>query len=61
MEEQASNSLFLLYAASGFGSCIWMLLLIYNVIMLFGFMREDTDGEAASAMSKAAWAIGFLE
>ena len=60
MEEGAATGFFLLYAASGFGSCIWFLLMFYNLISLIQFMRSDTDGETASGLSKAAWAVGFL-
>ena len=60
MEEQAGNAFFLLYASSGFGSCIWFLLMFYNLIALIQYMRSDTDGETASGLSKAAWAVGFF-
>ncbi len=60
MEEQAATGFFVLYAALGFGSCVWFLLMFYNLISLVGYMRTDTDGETASGLSKAAWAIGFF-
>jgi hypothetical protein len=60
MEEEAANEFFLLWVSSGMGSCIWMILVFYNLISLVGFMRSDTGGESASGLSKAAWAIGFF-
>jgi hypothetical protein len=60
MEEEAANGFFLLYVSSGMGSCIWMILVFYNLISLVGFMRSDTGGESASVLSKLAWAVGFF-
>jgi hypothetical protein len=48
-----------LYVGSFLGSCMWMALLGYNAMGLFSFMREDTEGEVASPLAKAAWAISF--
>lgn len=55
----AGGSFVMLYAMSGVGSCIGILIALYNLIMVIGFMREQTDG-AASAMSKASWGVGCL-
>ncbi len=60
MEAEAANAMFFTYAAVGLGSCIGFLLLAYNVVGLISYLREDTGGESASALAKAAWAIGFL-
>ena len=54
MEEEAANGFFLLWVSSGMGSCIWVILVIYNLISLIGHMRADHDGETASGLSKAA-------
>ena len=60
MEEEAANGFFLLWVSSGMGSCIWVILVIYNLISLIGHMRADHDGETASGLSKGAWAVGFF-
>lgn len=56
----AANSFFFMYVAGTMGSCIGILLFLYNVVGVISFLREDTGGESASMLSKAAWAIGFL-
>lgn len=58
--EDAANSLFFIYVAGTLGSCIGILLFLYNVVGVVSFLREDTGGESASMLSKGAWAIGFL-
>ena len=55
-----ANSFFFMYVAGTLGSCVGALLFLYNVVGLVSFMREDTGGESASMLAKAAWAIGFL-
>jgi len=60
MEEEAANGFFLLWVSSGLGSCIWIILVFYNLISLISHMRADYDGESASALSKIAWAVGFF-
>ncbi len=55
-----SSALFLTYVSLFMGSCMWFILVFYNLAGLFSYSREDTDGESASAMAKMAWAIGFL-
>ena len=57
--EAAANPYFFAYVSGILGSCGFMILVLYNLIGLIGFLREDTT-EKASGLSKAAWAIGFL-
>lgn len=54
------DNLFFLYATAGLSSCMWMVLFLYNLVGVISFMREDTGGESASMLSKAAWALGFF-
>ena len=58
--EADGSALFLTYISLFMGSCMWFILVVYNLAGLFSYSREDTDGESASGMAKAAWAIGFL-
>ena len=58
--EADGSALFLTYISLFLGSCVGFILLLNNLAGLFSYSREDTDGESASAMAIAAWAIGFL-
>ncbi len=61
MEAEAADtgSFFILSLFGGVGSCVVMLLAVYNIIALVGVMRSDDEG-AASAMAKGAWGVGCL-
>ena len=54
-----SANLVLLYLAGGVGSCLGMLLLLYNLVAAVLFLREDTE-ESSSGLAKAAWGLGLL-
>lgn len=53
-----ANALFL-YVSSGIGSCMGLILLLYNVVVALLFMREETEG-SSSGLAKASWALGLL-
>ena len=55
----ASANLTVLWLASGFGSCLWFVMLGYNAVALVGYLRYKGD-DVASGLSKGAWALGFL-
>lgn len=59
MDAGSANAFFFLYVGAFFGSCMGLFLLLYNVVGLVGFLRED-NVEPASALAKAAWAVGLL-
>jgi len=48
-----------LYVAAGLGSCVGLVLLMYNVVAAVLFMREEGDG-VSSGLAKAAWATGVF-
>ena len=52
------TSYVLAYIGGGIGWCVIMLLILLNLWNLISMMREKSD-ESASAMAKAAWAVGF--
>ncbi len=54
-----SANLIFIYVASGIGSCLGLILLLYNVVAAILFMREQTDG-TSSGLAKATWALGLL-
>ncbi len=54
-----SGNLVLLYLAGGVGSCLGMLLLLYNLVAAVLFLREETEG-SSSGLAKAAWALGLV-
>lgn len=54
-----SGNLVLLYLTGGVGSCLGMILLLYNLVAAVLFLREDTE-EGSSGMAKAAWAVGLM-
>lgn len=53
------TNFFFMYVTGLLGSCMSMILLVYNLVGLISYMREDTGGEKASGLAKAAWFIGF--
>lgn len=59
MDGSSANAFFFLYVTGFFGSCMGLFLLLYNVVGLVGFLREDNT-EPASGLAKAAWAVGFF-
>jgi len=57
--EAVANSWFFLYGSAFLGSCLFGVLVLYNIVGAIGFMREDTGGESSSALAKAAWLVGL--
>lgn len=57
--EPASAGWVVIGLAGGLGSCLWSVMILYNIGALIGVMRDKGD-EASSALSKAAWAVGFF-
>lgn len=57
-EELMANLLFM-YVSGGLGSCMGLILLLYNVVAALLFMREETEGNS-SGLAKASWALGLL-
>ena len=53
-------NLIFLYVSAGIGSCLSMILLLYNVVAGVLFLREDTGDERAGGLAKAAWALGLV-
>jgi len=54
-----SGNLILVYVTGGIGSCVGMLVLVYNLVAAILFLREETDGRS-SGLAKAAWALGLF-
>lgn len=52
-------SMFIFGLSASVGSCIFLLLVLYNLVALIGVMRSD-DEVGASGLAKAAWGVGFL-
>ena len=59
MPEEAAPSMIPFAVGMSSVSCLMILLWLYNIVVLIGFAREESD-EAASGLSKAAWAISLL-
>ena len=57
--EAEAPSLIPIYAGSGSIVCIASVLLLYNLIVLVGQIRQKSD-EAVSGMAKAAWALSVV-
>lgn len=55
----AASGLVALYVSATLGSCLWFIMLAYNVGALFSFIRNKGD-DKPSGLSMAAWAVGFL-
>ncbi|HHO50982.1 MAG TPA: hypothetical protein ENK18_08955 [Deltaproteobacteria bacterium] len=55
---QSANLVFL-WVSAGLGSCLGLILLLYNIVAAVLFMREETEG-TSSGLAKAAWALGIV-
>lgn len=55
----AASGFVALYVSATLGSCLWFIMLMYNIGALFSFLRNKSD-EKPSGLSMAAWAVGFL-
>src|SRR5687767_4152456 len=53
-----SNPVFL-YFTGGIGSCVGFLVVLYNLMAIVLYQREDTEGRS-SALALTAWGIGML-
>ncbi|MEQ1503146.1 MAG: hypothetical protein ABMB14_12990 [Myxococcota bacterium] len=49
----------LLYFTGGIGSCMLVLVVLYNLVAVALYLREETEGRS-SAMAIVAWAMGVL-
>lgn len=52
-------NLVFLYLTGGIGSCVGVVVVLYNLIAAALYMREETEGRS-SAMAITSWAIGML-
>lgn len=52
-------NLVFLYLTGGIGSCVGIVVVLYNLIAAALYMREETEGRS-SAMAITSWAIGML-
>jgi hypothetical protein len=52
-------NLVFLYLTGSMGSCVGVLVLLYNLISVVLYLREETEGRS-SGVAIAAWAIGVL-
>ena len=48
-----------LYLTGGIGSCVGVVVVLYNLIAAALYMREETEGRS-SALAITSWAIGML-
>jgi hypothetical protein len=54
-----SGNAILMYVSGGLGSCLGVVVLLYNLVTALLFLREETEG-TSSGLAKAAWALGLL-
>lgn len=54
-----SVNLVFLYFTAGMGSCVSLLVALYNLIAVALYLREDTEGHS-SGLALAAWTFGVL-
>ncbi|MEQ1566575.1 MAG: hypothetical protein ABMA64_13115 [Myxococcota bacterium] len=54
-----STNWILLYFTGGLGSCVGVLVVLYNLVAVVLYLREETEGNS-SALALTAWAIGVL-
>ena len=54
-----SGNAILLWVSGGMGSCVGLVVLLYNLVTAVLFLREETEG-TSSGLAKAAWALGLL-
>jgi hypothetical protein len=48
-----------LYLTGGIGSCVGVVVILYNLVAVALYVREETEGRS-SAMAIISWAIGVL-
>lgn len=53
-----TNPIFL-YFTGGIGSCVGVLVVLYNLVAVVLYLREETDGRS-SGVALTSWAIGTL-
>lgn len=54
-----SSNFVLLYLTGGIGSCVGLVVVLYNLVAAVLYMREETEGRSSS-VAITAWAIGVL-
>ena len=54
-----SGNAILMYVSGGMGSCVGVVVLLYNLVTAVLFLREETEG-TSSGLAKASWALGLL-
>lgn len=52
-------NLVFLYFTGGMGSCVGLLVVLYNLVAAALYLREETEGRS-SGLALTAWAIGVL-
>lgn len=53
-----SGNAILMYVSGGMGSCVGLVVLLYNLVTAVLFLREETEG-TSSGLAKASWALGL--